>query len=88
MHRAATTRQGEQTCAGHRTCEKDAFGESSGEWRDATMDDLAADAVAALDFLRARPGVRADAVTRLVDSAGELSVSAGPGRHPDASLAE
>ncbi|MBB4941538.1 hypothetical protein FHR32_005915 [Streptosporangium album] len=52
------------------------------------MDDLAADAVAALDFLRARPGVRADAVTRLVDSAGELSVSAGPGRHPDASLAE
>ncbi|WP_106247263.1 alpha/beta hydrolase family protein [Allonocardiopsis opalescens] len=42
--------------------DKRGVGESSGDWRAATMDDLAADAAAALDFLRARPGVRADAV--------------------------
>ncbi|MET7462331.1 alpha/beta hydrolase [Nonomuraea sp. NPDC005501] len=42
--------------------DKRGVGASSGDWRDATVDDLAADAVAALDFLRTRPGVRADAV--------------------------
>jgi len=42
--------------------DKRGVGGSSGDWRDATFDDLAADALAALDFLRARPGVRADAV--------------------------
>jgi pimeloyl-ACP methyl ester carboxylesterase len=42
--------------------DKRGVGASSGDWRDATMDDLAADAVAALGFLRAQPGVRADSV--------------------------
>ncbi|WP_406315059.1 alpha/beta hydrolase [Streptosporangium sp. NBC_01639] len=42
--------------------DKRGVGASSGEWRDATLDDLATDAVAALNFLRAQPGVRADAV--------------------------
>ncbi|MET9480696.1 alpha/beta hydrolase [Streptomyces sp. NPDC006638] len=42
--------------------DKRGVGESSGDWRASTLDDLAADAAAALDFLRARPGVRADAV--------------------------
>ncbi|NEB78246.1 alpha/beta hydrolase [Streptomyces sp. SID14478] len=42
--------------------DKRGVGASSGDWRDATLDDLAADAGAALDFLRARPGVRAEAV--------------------------
>jgi pimeloyl-ACP methyl ester carboxylesterase len=42
--------------------DKRGVGASSGDWRDATMDDLAADAVAALGFLRAQPGVRVDAV--------------------------
>jgi pimeloyl-ACP methyl ester carboxylesterase len=42
--------------------DKRGVGGSSGEWRDATLDDLAADAVAALGFLRAQPGVRPEAV--------------------------
>jgi uncharacterized protein len=42
--------------------DKRGVGASSGEWRDATMDDLAGDATAAWDFLRAQTGVRADAV--------------------------
>jgi pimeloyl-ACP methyl ester carboxylesterase len=42
--------------------DKRGVGESSGAWLDATMDDLAADSVAALDLLRTQPGVRADAV--------------------------
>ena len=33
--------------------DKRGVGGSSGDWRDATMDDLAADAATALDFLRA-----------------------------------
>ncbi|HEY7146246.1 MAG TPA: alpha/beta hydrolase [Streptosporangiaceae bacterium] len=41
--------------------DKRGVGGSSGDWRDATMDDLAADAAAALDFLRAHPDVRAGA---------------------------
>jgi hypothetical protein len=41
--------------------DKRGVGGSSGDWRDATMDDLAADAAAALDFLRAHPEVRAGA---------------------------
>lgn len=42
--------------------DKRGVGGSSGDWREASMDDLAADAAAALGFLRTRPGVRADAV--------------------------
>lgn len=42
--------------------DKRGVGESSGDWLEATMDDLAADAVAALSFLRMQPGVHADAV--------------------------
>lgn len=41
--------------------DKRGVGGSSGDWRDATLDDLAADADAALRFLRTRPGVRAGA---------------------------
>jgi len=42
--------------------DKRGVGTSSGDWRDATIDDLATDAGAALDFLRAQPGVRPDGV--------------------------
>ncbi|QQQ78328.1 alpha/beta hydrolase [Saccharothrix sp. 6-C] len=42
--------------------DKRGVGESSGDWLDATVDDLASDAAAALDFLRARPEVRGGAV--------------------------
>lgn len=42
--------------------DKRGVGESSGDWREATMDDLAADAGAALDFLRTRPGIPAGSV--------------------------
>lgn len=41
--------------------DKRGVGGSSGDWRDATVDDLAADAAAALDFLGAHRGVRAGA---------------------------
>jgi uncharacterized protein len=40
--------------------DKRGVGGSSGDWRDSTVDDLAADAAEALDFLRAQPGVRAE----------------------------
>ncbi|MFL6122802.1 alpha/beta hydrolase family protein [Actinophytocola sp.] len=42
--------------------DKRGVGASSGDWRAATMADLAADAAAALDFLRTRPEVRPDTV--------------------------
>jgi len=42
--------------------DKRGVGGSSGDWLDATVDDLASDAAAALDFLRARPEVRSEAV--------------------------
>ncbi|GAA3518005.1 alpha/beta hydrolase family protein [Actinocatenispora rupis] len=42
--------------------DKRGVGASSGDWLASTMDDLAADADAALRFLRTRPGVRSDAV--------------------------
>ncbi|MEU1722723.1 alpha/beta hydrolase [Nonomuraea sp. NPDC005692] len=38
--------------------DKRGVGSSTGDWRDATMDDLAGDALAALRFLRAQPGMR------------------------------
>lgn len=39
--------------------DKRGAGLSSGDWRDSTVDDLSADAMAALDFLRRQPQVRA-----------------------------
>ncbi|MBW4720525.1 alpha/beta hydrolase family protein [Saccharothrix obliqua] len=42
--------------------DKRGVGGSSSDWLDATVDDLATDAAAALDFLRAQPGVRGGAV--------------------------
>ncbi|MEU6389670.1 alpha/beta hydrolase [Streptomyces sp. NPDC046939] len=50
--------------------DKRGVGASSGDWRDATLTDLAADASAALDFLRSRPEVRADTVGLLGHSEG------------------
>lgn len=50
----------------------------SGEWRDATLDDLAADAVAELDLLRARPGVRPEAVGLLATARAAGSCCARP----------
>lgn len=41
--------------------DKRGVGGSSGDWRAATMDDLAADATAALACLRAQPGIRPEA---------------------------
>ncbi|MFG3322451.1 alpha/beta hydrolase family protein [Streptomyces sp. NPDC048171] len=40
--------------------DKRGVGGSSGDWRAATLSDLAADARAALDFLRSQPGVRSE----------------------------
>ncbi|QKV80391.1 S9 family peptidase [Amycolatopsis sp. Hca4] len=40
--------------------DKRGVGGSSGDWLEATIDDFAFDAVAALDFLRAQPGVHAE----------------------------
>ncbi|WP_446038505.1 alpha/beta hydrolase family protein [Streptomyces sp. SID1121] len=51
--------------------DKRGVGESSGDWRESTLDDLAADAAAALDFLRDRPEVRADAVGLFGHSEGD-----------------
>jgi alpha/beta superfamily hydrolase len=42
--------------------DKRGVGGSSGDWRDATIDDLASDSVAAANFLRAQPGVHAQAI--------------------------
>ncbi|HEX3791968.1 MAG TPA: alpha/beta fold hydrolase [Pseudonocardiaceae bacterium] len=42
--------------------DKRGVGASSGEWRDTTLAGLAGDALVALDFLRAQPGVRVDDV--------------------------
>src|SRR5690349_2059782 len=41
--------------------DKRGVGGSSGDWRDATLDELASDAIAALRHLRAHGAVRADA---------------------------
>ncbi|MFJ4912327.1 alpha/beta hydrolase family protein [Streptomyces sp. NPDC088726] len=65
--------------------DKRGVGQSSGDWRAATMDDLAADAVAALGFLRARPEVRPQAVGLFGHSEGgwvALRASAGRGDLP------
>ncbi|MBW4722064.1 alpha/beta hydrolase family protein [Saccharothrix obliqua] len=50
--------------------DKRGVGGSSGDWRDTTIDGLAGDASAALDFLRSRPGVRAEASGLLGHSEG------------------
>jgi hypothetical protein len=50
--------------------DKRGVGGSSGDWHDATMDDLAGDAAAALGFLRAQPAVRAGAAGLLGHSEG------------------
>ncbi|MEU1371748.1 alpha/beta hydrolase [Streptomyces sp. NPDC005803] len=42
--------------------DKRGVGGSSGDWRTATLTDLATDATAAVDFLRSRPEVRSEAV--------------------------
>ncbi|MFJ2648359.1 alpha/beta hydrolase family protein [Streptomyces sp. NPDC087420] len=61
--------------------DKRGVGESSGDWRAATMDDLAADASAALDFLRAQPEVRAGAVGLFGHSEGGwVALRAGTAR--------
>lgn len=61
--------------------DKRGVGRSSGEWLDASMDDLATDAVVALDFLRAQPGIAADAVGLFGHSEGGwLVLRAAAGR--------
>ncbi|MET7572184.1 alpha/beta hydrolase [Streptomyces sp. NPDC005492] len=60
--------------------DKRGVGQSSGDWRAATMDDLAADAVAALSFLRAQPEVQSLAAGLFGHSEGgwvALRASAG-----------
>ena len=60
--------------------DKRGVGASSGDWRDATLDDLAADASAALELLRAQAGVRPGAVGLFGHSEGGwvvLRVAAG-----------
>ncbi|WP_371632562.1 alpha/beta hydrolase [Streptomyces sp. NBC_01259] len=65
--------------------DKRGVGQSSGDWRAATMDDLAADAVAALNFLRGQPEVRPQTVGLFGHSEGgwvALRASAGRGDVP------
>ncbi|MEJ2856018.1 MULTISPECIES: alpha/beta hydrolase family protein [unclassified Saccharothrix] len=77
--------------------DKRGVGGSSGDWQDATIDDLASDAAAALDFLRARPEVRAETVglfghseggwvvlrtTALRDDVPWVVTNGGPGTTP------
>lgn len=50
--------------------DKRGVGSSSGDWLDSTLDDLAADATAALGFLCAQPEVRAGAAGLLGHSEG------------------
>jgi uncharacterized protein len=79
--------------------DKRGVGGSSGDWIDASMDDLASDAAAALDFLRARPEVRSEAVglfghseggwvvlrtTTLRDGVPWVVTNGGPGMTPAA----
>lgn len=54
--------------------DKRGVGSSSGDWRDSTMDDLAADAAAALDFLRGQPEVRASTTGLFGHSEGGWTV--------------
>ena len=61
--------------------DKRGVGGSSGDWLDSTMDDLARDVVAALDFLRRQPGVRSDTVGLFGHSEGGwLVLRAAAGR--------
>ncbi|MFD7713410.1 alpha/beta hydrolase family protein [Streptomyces sp. NPDC059786] len=61
--------------------DKRGVGDSKGDWQESTLDDLADDASAALDFLRAQPRVRADAVGLLGHSEGGwVALRAGAGR--------
>lgn len=77
--------------------DKRGVGGSSGDWLDATIDDLASDAAAALDFLRARPEVRGRAAglfghseggwvvlraTALRDDVPWVVTNSGPGTTP------
>ncbi|CCH31624.1 hypothetical protein BN6_43420 [Saccharothrix espanaensis DSM 44229] len=77
--------------------DKRGVGGSSGDWLDATIDDLASDAAAALDFLRARPEVRGEAAglfghseggwvvlraTALRDDVPWVVTNGGPGTTP------
>ncbi|MFE9749558.1 alpha/beta hydrolase family protein [Saccharothrix saharensis] len=77
--------------------DKRGVGGSSGDWLDATLDDLASDAAAALDFLRARPEVRGEAAglfghseggwvvlraTTLRDDVPWVVTNGGPGTTP------
>lgn len=63
--------------------DKRGVGQSSGEWRDAGMDDLAADAIVALGFLRAQPEVQADAVGLFGHSEGGWVVLRAAAAHDD-----
>lgn len=79
--------------------DKRGVGGSSGDWLDATIDDLASDAAAALDFLRGRPEVRSEAAglfghseggwvvlrtTTLRDDVPWVVTNGGPGTTPAA----
>lgn len=79
--------------------DKRGVGGSSGDWLDASIDDLASDAAAALDLLRARPEVRSGAVglfghseggwvvlrtTTLRDDVPWVVTNGGPGTTPAA----
>jgi uncharacterized protein len=58
--------------------DKRGVGSSSGDWLDSTLDDLAADATAALGFLCAQPEVRAGTAGLLGHSEGGGSSCAPP----------
>lgn len=63
--------------------DKRGVGSSSGDWRAAGLDDLAADAAAALAFLRAQPEVRAGTAGLFGHSEGGWVVLRAAARHTD-----
>jgi pimeloyl-ACP methyl ester carboxylesterase len=64
--------------------DKRGVGESTGDWRTASVQDLADDALAAVEFLRAQPGIRADRIGLYGASAGGWTAPVAAARAPDA----
>jgi len=64
------------------TYDKRGCGLSSGDWTKASYEDLAADALAGVDFLRSRPEIRANAIGLYGHSQGGMIVPIAAARSP------
>jgi pimeloyl-ACP methyl ester carboxylesterase len=63
--------------------DKRGAGHSTGDWRTASIHDLAGDALAAVEFLRQRPDIRADRIGLYGSSAGGWTAPVAAQRAPD-----